>query len=117
MCRLAAARSKRSRENGAEDLTPGARRLSSSDCSRTGTGRPSISTIHPILEAVLATHTVTAMTYLVTELGKPFSVKDLGNRISDWWRQAGMPHLTSRSVRRGLATNEAAVRMLEAMFG
>jgi hypothetical protein len=57
------------------------------------------------------------MTYLVTELGKPFSVKDLGNRISDWWRQAGMPHLTSRSVRRGLATSEAAVSMLEVMFG
>jgi integrase len=78
-------------------------------------------TIHPILEAVLATHTVTAMTYLVTEFGKPFSVKGLGNRISDWWRQAGMPHLTSHSVRKGLATdvahNEATDSMLEAMFG
>jgi|UPI00056580EE predicted DNA-binding transcriptional regulator AlpA len=35
-------------------------------------------TIHPILEAVLATHKVTAMTFLVTEFGKPFSVKGLG---------------------------------------
>lgn len=78
-------------------------------------------TIHPILEAVLATHKVTALTYLVTEFGKPFSVKGLGNRISDWWRQAGMPHLTSHSVRKGLATdvahNEATDSMLEAMFG
>lgn len=78
-------------------------------------------TIHPILEAVLATHKVTALTYLVTEFGKPFSVKGLGNRVSDWWRQAGMPHLTSHSVRKGLATdvahNEATDSMLEAMFG
>lgn len=77
--------------------------------------------IHPILEAVLATHKVTALTYLVTEYGKPFSVKGLGNRISDWWRQAGMPHLTSHSIRKGLATdvahNEATDNMLESMFG
>ncbi len=78
-------------------------------------------TIHPILEGVLATHKVTALTYLVTEYGKPFTVKGLGNRISDWWRQAGMGHLTSHSVRKGLATdvahNEATDSMLEAMFG
>ncbi|OLP44621.1 tyrosine-type recombinase/integrase [Rhizobium oryziradicis] len=78
-------------------------------------------TIHPILEAVLVTHKTTGPTYLVTEFGKPFSVKGLGNRISDWWTQAGMPHLTSHSVRKGLATdvahNEATDSMLEAMFG
>lgn len=77
--------------------------------------------IHPILEAVLASHKVENLTYLVTEFGKPFSVKGLGNRISDWWRQAGMGHLTSHSVRKGLATdvahNEATDSMLEAMFG
>lgn len=78
-------------------------------------------TIHPILEAVLATHQTNGLTYLTTEYGKPFSVKGLGNRISDWWSQAGMPHLTSHSVRKGLATdvahNEATDSMLEAMFG
>ncbi|MQB09580.1 hypothetical protein DXT96_06885 [Agrobacterium sp. ICMP 6402] len=77
--------------------------------------------IHPILEAVLASHKFENLTYLVTEFGKPFSVKGLGNRISDWWRQAGMGHLTSHSVRKGLATdvahNEATDSMLEAMFG
>lgn len=78
-------------------------------------------TIHPILEAVLAKHKVVALNYLVTEFGKPFSIKGLGNRISDWWRQAQMPHLTSHSVRKGLATdvahNEATDSMMEAMFG
>ncbi|MBY5739949.1 hypothetical protein [Rhizobium leguminosarum] len=77
--------------------------------------------IHPILESVLAMHKVTAMTYLVTEFGKPFSIKGLGNRISDWFRQAGLGHLTAHSVRKGLATdvahNEATDSMLEAMFG
>lgn len=77
--------------------------------------------IHPILEAVLASHKIENLTYLVTEFRKPFSVKGLGNRISDWWRQAGMGHLTSHSVRKGLATdvahNEATDSMLEAMFG
>ncbi|UFW79973.1 tyrosine-type recombinase/integrase [Rhizobium sp. SU303] len=77
--------------------------------------------IHPILESVLAMHKVTALTYLVTEFGKAFSIKGLGNRISDWFRQAGLPHLTAHSVRKGLATdvahNEATDSMLEAMFG
>ena len=77
--------------------------------------------IHPILESVLAMHKVTALTYMVTEFGKPFSIKGLGNRISDWFRQAGLPHLTAHSVRKGLANdvahNEATDSMLEAMFG
>ncbi|QRY69161.1 tyrosine-type recombinase/integrase [Ensifer sp. PDNC004] len=78
--------------------------------------------IHPILEGVLAMHPPKGLHYLVTEFGKPFnSAKSLGNRISDWWRQADMPHLTSHSVRKGLATDlaheEATDSMLEAMFG
>jgi integrase len=77
--------------------------------------------IHPILESVLALHKVTDLTYIVTEFGKPFSIKGLGNRISDWFRQAGLGHLTAHSVRKGLATdvayNEATDSMLEAMFG
>ena len=77
--------------------------------------------IHPILEAVLASHQVKGLTYLQTEFGKPFSVKGLGNRISDWFRQAGLPRCTAHSVRKGLATdqahNEATDSMLEAMFG
>lgn len=77
--------------------------------------------IHPILEAVLASHKVTGMTYMQTEYGKAFSVKGLGNRVSDWFTQAGLPHLTAHSVRKGLATdqahNEATDSMMEAMFG
>ncbi len=77
--------------------------------------------IHPVLEGVLETYKISDLTFLMTEFGKPFSVKGLGNRISDWFRQAGLPQLTSHSVRKGLATdvahNEATDNMLEAMFG
>jgi integrase len=77
--------------------------------------------IHPILESVLALHKTNALTYVLTEFGRPFSIKGLGNRISDWFRQAGLGHLTAHSVRKGLATdvahNEATDSMLEAMFG
>ncbi|MBY3049060.1 hypothetical protein HFO32_11490 [Rhizobium leguminosarum] len=31
--------------------------------------------IHPILEAVLAMHKVTDLTYIATEFGKPFSIR------------------------------------------
>ena len=77
--------------------------------------------IHPILEAVLAMHPIKGMAYLHTEFGKPFSIKGLGNRVSDWFTQAHLPHLTAHSVRKGLATNmaenEATDHMLEGMFG
>ena|GEM_PF-2561046 len=61
------------------------------------------------------------MTYIVTEFGKLFSVKGIGNRVSDWLRQAGLPHPTAHSIRKGPATdvahNEATDSMMEAMFG
>ncbi len=77
--------------------------------------------LHPILGAVLASYPVKGMTYMQTEHGKAYSVKGLGNRISDWFDQAGLPHCTAHSVRKGLATdqahNGATDLMLEAMFG
>lgn len=77
--------------------------------------------IHPVLEAVLDLHKVTALTYLLTEFGKPFSIKGLGNRMSDWFRQADLPELTAHSIRKGLATdtahNEATDNMMNSFFG
>lgn len=77
--------------------------------------------LHPILISVLDQQEITGLVYLKTDFNKPFSVKGLGNRISDWFNQAGLNHLTSHSVRKGLATdqahNEATDNMLEAMFG
>jgi integrase len=77
--------------------------------------------IHPLLEGVLNMHPLMGMTYMITEQNKPYSIKGLGNRIAAWFEQAGLPHLTAHSVRKGLATdqahNEATDSMLEAMFG
>ena len=63
--------------------------------------------MHPILDAVLNMHPADTETYVTTDHGKPFSIKGLGNRISDWFTQAGLPHLTAHSVRKGFATNIA----------
>ncbi|MBK3746043.1 site-specific integrase, partial [Paraburkholderia aspalathi] len=77
--------------------------------------------VHPILDAVLKMHTHQQLTYVVTDHGRPFSIKGLSQRISEWFTQAGLPHLTAHSVRKGLATNmaenEATDSMLEGMFG
>ncbi|WP_274426787.1 site-specific integrase [Chelativorans sp. YIM 93263] len=77
--------------------------------------------IHPILDTVLAMHPAKGMNYLLTEYGKPFSIKGLGNRVSDWFDQAGLPHCTAHTVRKGLATSlaesEATDSMLDGLFG
>lgn len=78
-------------------------------------------TIHPILDGVLARHKTNGMAYLLTEHGKAYSIKGLGNRISAWFDQADLVHCTAHSVGKGLATdqahNGASDTMLEAMFG
>jgi integrase len=77
--------------------------------------------IHPVLGMVLGWHPVKGMNYLLTEYGNAFTVKGLGNRISDWFTQADMPHLSAHSVRKGLATtmaeSEATDSMLDGFFG
>ncbi|WP_198174116.1 tyrosine-type recombinase/integrase [Mesorhizobium xinjiangense] len=77
--------------------------------------------IHPVLDAVLAMHPVKGMNYMLTEFGKPYTTKGLGNRISEWFDQAGLKHCSAHSVRKGLATNlaesEATDSMLDGFFG
>jgi hypothetical protein len=45
----------------------------------------------------------------------------MSNKVSDWFAEAGLPHCTAHSVRKGLATNiaehEATDKMLDHMFG
>lgn len=77
--------------------------------------------IHPILDTVLSWHPVKGMNYLLTDFGKAFSIKGLSQRVSEWFNQAGLPHCTAHSVRKGLATTlaegEATDSMLDGMFG
>lgn len=77
--------------------------------------------IHPILDGLLSMHKTSNLAYMVTEFGKPFSIKGLGQRVSEWFKQAGLEGYTAHSVRKGLATtlaeNEATDHMLEGLFG
>lgn len=77
--------------------------------------------IHPVLDEVLRMHRVKGMNYLLTDYGKPFSIKGLSQRVSEWFSQAGLRHCTAHTVRKGLATNlaesEATDSMLDGLFG
>ncbi|RWB96445.1 MAG: site-specific integrase [Mesorhizobium sp.] len=77
--------------------------------------------IHPVLARVLSLHKVAGLYYMMTEYGKPFSIKGLSQRVSEWFNQAGLTHCTAHSVRKGLATNladnETTDSMLDGFFG
>jgi len=62
-----------------------------------------------------------ALTFLVTEWGKPFTSNGFGNRMKDWCVEAGLPHCSSHGLRKAGATiaaeNGATDRQLMAIFG
>ncbi|WP_244427733.1 tyrosine-type recombinase/integrase [Sinorhizobium fredii] len=43
------------------------------------------------------------LTYLVTEYGRPFTAKGLGNKIREWCDEAGLPHCSSHGLRKAAA--------------
>lgn len=75
----------------------------------------------PELETALANGPVGNMTFLVTEYGKPFSVKGLGNKMRDWCNDAGLFHCSMHGLRKAGATraaeNGATEKQLMAIFG
>lgn len=75
----------------------------------------------PELAAALAEGPVGNLTYLVTEHGKPFSIKGLGNKMRDWCDQAELFHCTMHGLRKAGATraaeNGATEKQLMAIFG
>lgn len=77
--------------------------------------------VHPILDRILEMHPVTGMAYMMTEYGRAYSIKGLSQRIAAWFEQAGLPHCTAHTVRKGLATtlaeSEATDAMLDGFFG
>lgn len=69
------------------------------------TGVPCALPIDPELDAALPRDN---MTFLLSDAGKPFeSDKALSQRVSKWFRQAGVPGITAHSVRKWLATKMA----------
>lgn len=75
----------------------------------------------PELEAALAESPVGNMTYLVTDYGKPFSIKGLGNKMRDWCDAADLFHCSMHGLRKAGATraaeNGATEKQLMAIFG
>jgi integrase/recombinase XerD len=47
------------------------------------------------------------MTFLVTQYGRPFTVKGFSNKFKDWCREAGLPHCASHGLRKTCATRLA----------
>lgn len=60
-------------------------------------------------------------TYLVNELGKPFSAETFGNKMRHWCGQAGLPHCSAHGLRkaiaRRMATSGASQRAMKAVGG
>lgn len=74
----------------------------------------------PLADAIAACP-ITNLTFLVTEYGKPFSEKGLGNKMRDWFDEAGLNHCSSHGIRKADATiaaeNGATGHQLMGMMG
>jgi integrase len=61
------------------------------------------------------------MTFVVTEYGKPFSEKGLGNKMRQWCNEAELPHCSAHGLRKAgasiAAENGATSDQLKAIFG
>jgi integrase/recombinase XerD len=64
--------------------------------------------VHAKLAESLDAFNCEHLTYLVTEYGKPFTVKSFGNKFKRWCRAAGLPdHCTLHGVRKHTASQLA----------
>ncbi|XXB03545.1 tyrosine-type recombinase/integrase [Rhizobium binae] len=77
--------------------------------------------ILPDLAAELDRVPAGQMTFLVTEYGKPFSDKGLGNKMRQWCDEAGLFHCSAHGLRKAgasiAAENGATSDQLKAIFG
>jgi integrase len=77
--------------------------------------------ITPELAAALAVTPTGDMTYLVNDLGRPFTINGLGNKMRDWCDAAGLPQCSAHGLRKAaaviLAENGTTAPELCAVFG
>jgi site-specific recombinase XerD len=61
------------------------------------------------------------LAYLVTDSGRPFSIKGFGNKFRQWCDEASLPHCSAHGIRKAdacLAAEEGATsHQLQSMFG
>jgi integrase len=75
----------------------------------------------PALQSVVDASPCGDLTFLVNDLGRPFTDAGFGNKFRDWCDQAGLRHCTAHGLRKTGATiaanNGATSRQLMAIFG
>jgi integrase len=77
--------------------------------------------ILPALQSIIGASPCGDLTYLINDLGRPFTDAGFGNKFRDWCDQAGLRHCTAHGLRKAGATiaanNGATSRQLMAIFG
>ncbi|WP_240536437.1 tyrosine-type recombinase/integrase [Bradyrhizobium genomosp. III] len=75
----------------------------------------------PALQKVIEASPCGDLTFLVNDLGRPFTDAGFGNKFRDWSDKAGLAHCTAHGLRKAGATmaanNGATSRQLMAIFG
>ena len=78
---------------------------------------PILPDLREAIDAVPSGH----LTYLVTELGRPFTANGFGNRFRKWCDEAGLNHCSAHGLRKAgaviAAENGATAHQLMAIFG
>jgi integrase len=77
--------------------------------------------ILPVLQKIIDASPCGDMTFLVTELGRPFTDAGFGNKFRGWCDQADLPQCSAHGLRKAGATvaanNGATAHQLMAIFG
>lgn len=75
----------------------------------------------PVLQRVIDASPCGELTFLINDLGRPFTDAGIGNKMRQWCDEAGLPHCTAHGVRKAGATiaaeNGATAHQLMAIFG
>jgi integrase len=74
--------------------------------------------IHPELRRIIDASKPGSMTFLISELGRPFSANGFGNRFRKWCNEAGLPsECTSHGLRKAAAARLAEAGATELEIG
>ena len=69
------------------------------------TGDDVVQPVHAnMMAAIRALGPTTALAFLTTRFGRPYSAKGLANAFKKWCRKAGLPHCSVHTVRKGTLT-------------
>ncbi len=55
------------------------------------------------LQAVIDASPSGDMTFLINQLGRPFTAAGFGNKFREWCDQAGLPHCSSHGLRKAMS--------------